>query len=146
MNAIRTVGWAAGFLIVAAGAAAAANPDDINWKSVPTRTLTLLYPGQSTFQWLRSSNHPGAPMVTGGTACLTCHKGQEEKLGNKLVKANALEPSPVEGKNGVIPLVVQIAYDNENAYFRFQWKTRNSYPGEAHPFVRFDGKEWKPYG
>ena len=40
----------------------------------------------------------------------------------------------------------QVAYDNQNAYFRAQWKTRNPYPGEAHPFVRFDGKEWKPYG
>lgn len=31
-------------------------------------------------------------MVTGGGACLTCHKGTEEKLGSKLVKANKLEP------------------------------------------------------
>jgi hypothetical protein len=63
-----------------------------------------------------------------------------------LVKANPLEPTPVAGKNGVIQLNLQIAYDNENAYFRAQWKTRNPYPGEAHPFVRYDGKEWKPYG
>jgi hypothetical protein len=53
---------------------------------------------------------------------------------------------PVEGKNGVIQLSFQVAYDSENAYFRAQWKTRNPYPGEAHPFVRFDGKEWKTYG
>jgi hypothetical protein len=57
-----------------------------------------------------------------------------------------LEPTPVAGKNGVIQLNLQVAYDNENAYFRAQWKTRNPYPGEAHPFVRYDGKEWKPYG
>jgi hypothetical protein len=79
-------------------------------------------------------------------ACVTCHKGQEEKLGNKLVKANKLEPMPVEGKNGFVQLSLQVAYDTGNAYFRAQWKTRNNYPGEAHPFLRFDGKEWKQYG
>jgi hypothetical protein len=57
-----------------------------------------------------------------------------------------LEPTPVAGKNGLIQLNFQVAYDNENAYFRAQWKTRNPYPGDAHQFVRFDGKEWKTYG
>ena len=126
--------------------AAAADPSSINWSGVPERTVTLFYPGQSTYQWLRSAEHPGAPVVAGGNACLTCHKGTEERLGNKLVKANKLEPTPIEGKNGVIPLSLQVAYDNENAYFRFQWKTNAAHPGDAYPFYRFDGKEWKPYG
>ncbi len=125
---------------------AAADPSSINWSGVPARTVTLFYPAQSTYQWLRSAEHPGGPVVAGGGACLTCHKGSEEKLGNKLVKANKLEPTPIEGKNGALPLRVQIAYDNENAYFRFQWKTNAAHPGDAYPFYRFDGKEWKPYG
>ena len=129
-----------------AGPALAVDLATVNWVSVPTKTLTLFYPGQSSYQWLRSSDHPGAQVVTGGGACLTCHKGSEEKLGNKLVKANKLEPTPVEGKNGAIQLSIQVAYDNENAYFRAQWKTRNNHAGEAHQFVRFDGKEWKTYG
>ena len=129
-----------------ASSAYAADPATINWKSVPTKTVTLFYPAQSTYQWLRSASHPGAQIVAGGGACLACHTGTEEKLGNKLVKANPLEPTPVEGKNGVIQLAFQVAYDNENAYFRAQWKTQNNFPGEAHPFARFDGKEWKPYG
>ena len=129
-----------------AGPALAVDPATVNWNSVPTKTLTLFYPAQSSYQWLRSADHPGAQVVTGGGACLTCHKDTEEKLGNKLVKANKLEPTPVEGKNGVIQLSFQVAYDKENAYFRAQWKTRNNYAGDAHPFVRFDGKEWKTYG
>lgn len=127
-------------------AAQAADPESINWKGVPAQTVKLFYPGQSTYQWLRSSEHPGASMVSGGGACVACHKDAEEKLGNNLVKGGKLEPAPVEGKNGVVPVSVQVAYDNENAYFRFQWKTRNNYPGEAYPFIRFDGKEWKNYG
>lgn len=29
---------------------------------------------------------------------------------------------------------------------RFQWQTRNPYPGSAHPHWRFDGAEWKVLG
>jgi len=123
-----------------------ADSGTLDWTRVPTRTLTLFYPAQSSYQWLRSADHPGSSMVAQGTSCVTCHNGQEQKLGDKLVKANKLEPAPVEGKNGTVQLSVQVAYDKESAYFRFQWKTRNPYPGEAYPFLRFDGKEWKPYG
>ncbi len=146
MNTSRLALIAMSIAAMFAGPALAVDPATVNWNSVPTKTVTLFYPGQSAYQWLRSSDHPGAQMVTGGGACLTCHKDTEEKLGNKLVKANKLEPTPVEGKNGVIQLSFQVAYDNENAYFRAQWKTRNNYAGDAHPFVRFDGKQWKTYG
>jgi hypothetical protein len=128
------------------GNALAADPATINWKSVPAKTVTLFYPGQSTFQWLRSAEHPGAGPVSKGEACVTCHKGQEQAKGDKLVKANKLEPTPIDGKNGTVQLSFQVAYDKENAYFRFQWKTKNPYPGEAYPFLRFDGKEWKNFG
>jgi len=143
---VSALSLALGIATLFTGPAAAADPATINWSSIPAKTVTLFYPGQSSYQWLRSPDHPGAQMVNGGGACLTCHTGTEEKLGNKLVKANKLEPTPVDGKNGVIALSFQAAYDSENAYFRFQWKTRNPYPGEAHPFVRFDGKEWKVHG
>ena len=41
---------------------------------------------------------------------------------------------------------MQAAYDDKNAYFRFQWKTQNAFPGTEHQYLRFDGKEWKVYG
>jgi hypothetical protein len=135
------LGISASFSTAQAGDAAA-----IDWNRVSTNTLTLFYPGQSTYQWLRSPGHPGAPLVGSGGACLTCHKGAEEKLGNKLVKGGKLEPTPPAGKNGSLALNVQIAYDEQNAYFRFQWKTKNNYPGDGYPYYRFDGKEWKSYG
>jgi hypothetical protein len=137
---------AAGVAALFPGYAPGKDPGTVDWNSVPTQTLTLFWPAQSSFEWLRSADHPGASMVKTGGPCLTCHKGTEEKLGNKLVKANKLEPMPVEGKNGVVKLGLQIAYDDQNAYFRAQWKTRNNFPGEAHPFLRFDGKQWKQYG
>jgi hypothetical protein len=146
MKTFRLAPIAIGIATLYAGPALAADPAAINWGGVPAKTVTLFYPAQSTYQWLRSADHPGAQLVSGGGACLTCHKDQEEKLGNKLVKANKLEPTPVEGKNGVVQLSFQVAYDNENAYFRAQWKTNGQYPGEAYPMLRFDGKEWKPFG
>jgi hypothetical protein len=146
MKDVRSVLMAAGVAALFPGHLLAGDPAAVDWKSVPSHSLTLFWPGQSSYQWLRSSDHPGAGMVSKGTACLTCHKGKEAKMGNKLVKANKLEPTPVTGKNGVVKLSVQIAYDGDDAYFRARWKTRNKYPGEAHPFLRFDGKQWKQYG
>ncbi|MFA7241747.1 MAG: ethylbenzene dehydrogenase-related protein [Sulfuricellaceae bacterium] len=129
------------------GSALAASSADLDWEKIPGNTLALFYPGQSTYQWLRSPAHKhGNKKLAAGEACLSCHKGEEAELGNGLVKRGILEPMPVEGKNGVIQLGFQVAYDKENAYFRLQWKTRNAYPGEAHPYLRFDGKEWKVFG
>lgn len=146
MNPRLILAASAVFAMIGTSPASAADPATINWASVPSKTLTLFYPAQSTYQWLRSPAHAGAGMVNSGGACATCHNGQEEKLGNKLVKTNPLEPAAPEGKSGTLPLAVQIAYDNEFAYFRFQWKTKNPYPGEAYPMYGYDGKEWKLTG
>jgi len=129
------------------GPASAVDPASIDWSQVPTNAVTLFYPGQSTYQWLRSREHKRADLQTiEGQACVACHKDEERELGELMVKEGRLEPMPVEGKNGVIDLAFQTAYDSENAYFRFQWKTLNDYAGTAHPYYRYDGKEWKAFG
>ncbi|HEY5682866.1 MAG TPA: ethylbenzene dehydrogenase-related protein [Sulfuricaulis sp.] len=135
-----------GIAALAAGPALAANPDKIDWAKVPTSTVPLFYPGQSSYEWVRGSTHPGAALVKTNVACIMCHAGKEKTMGDKLVKAGPLEPMPVKGKNGSIDLQVQVAYDAENAFFRFQWKTLNPFPGSEHQYLRFDGKEWKVYG
>jgi hypothetical protein len=96
---------------------------------------------------LLSSDHKGADTeVAQGESCVSCHEGEEEETGDLIASGSRLEPTPVEGKHGTVDLAVQVAFDDENAYFRFQWRTRNPFPGEAHPFLRFDGREWKQYG
>jgi len=134
-----------GLSVIAAAPAMAADPAKINWSKVPVATVTLFYPGQSSYEWLRS-DHPGAKAVMDGQACIACHKGQEKAKGDKLVKGGPLEPMPVKGKNGTVNLKFQAAYDAKNAYLRFQWKTLNAYPGSEHQYLRFDGKEWKVLG
>jgi hypothetical protein len=121
----------------------------INWSAVPAAKLTLFYPGQSSYEWVRSDAHQGAAYkVKQGAACVSCHDedGAEKELGAVLVKAGRLEPTPVAGKRGSVDLAVQAAYDDKNAYFRLQWKTANPYPGTEHQYLRFDGHEWKVYG
>ncbi|MBT4933517.1 MAG: hypothetical protein HOJ87_10875 [Rhodospirillaceae bacterium] len=142
----RTV-LAIGIAAFLTGPAFAGDPAAVDWSNVPTQDIKLFWPGQSTYQWLRSPAHKRADLQTKeGQACVACHKGEEDEIGNKLVGGHDLEPMPVEGKNGVIDLKFQVAYDKQDAYFRFQWKTLNDYAGTAHPYYRFNGKEWKAYG
>jgi len=132
-----------------AGPALAADPAAIDWSKVPTVKVPLFFPGQSSYEWLRSDAHKGAVKeVTRGDTCTSCHdeEGAEKDIGNKLVKGGRLEPMPVTGKDGYKDLAVQAAFDDKNAYLRFQWKTLNNFPGSEHQYLRFDGKEWKVYG
>ena len=135
--------------VFASGHATAADPAKINWSKIPVTTVALFYPGQSSLEWLVSDAHEGAgKSVKAGKACTSCHdeKDAEKELGEKLVKAGPLEPMPVAGKEGYKDLKVQAAFDDKNAYLRFQWKTQNAYPGTEHQYLRFDGKEWKVWG
>ena len=137
--------WLLGLSALFAAPAMAVDAAKIDWSRIPATSVVLFYPGQSSYEWLRT-DHPGAKAVLDGQACITCHKGQEKAKGDKLVKGGPLEPAPVKGKNGSVDLKVQAAYDAKNAYFRFQWKTLNPYPGSEHQYLRFDGKEWKVFG
>jgi len=143
---MRKIALVMGLAALAGGPALAADPATIDWTKVPVSTVTLFYPGQSSYEWLRTDKHPGAKLVLDGKACTTCHTGKEKAMGDKLVKGGPLEPMPVKGKNGSVDFKVQVAYDAKNAYFRTQWKTQNPFPGTEHQYLRFDGKEWKVYG
>ena len=119
----------------------AAPPAD--WSQIPTKTVKLFYPGQSSYQWLRSPAHKRAhKKVLRGDSCISCHEGEEADIGDLIVAGKKLEPAPIPGKNGVIDLKVQAAYDSKNLYLRFQWPTNMARPGQMHNYLRFDGKKW----
>jgi len=123
------------FTALIAGPALAADPATIDWSKIPTVKVPLFYPGQSSYEWLRSDAHKGAVKeVKRGDACTKCHDepGEEHDIGSKLVKGGRLEPVPVKGKDGYKDLTVQAAFDSKNAYLRFQWKTLNNFPGSEH--------------
>jgi ethylbenzene dehydrogenase len=138
-----------GILACVAVPAMAADPATIDWAKIPSTSVMLFYPGQSSYEWLGGNDHgkgKGAKAAREGASCIKCHEGDERAMGERIVKGGPLEPTPIKGKNGALELKVQAAYDAKNAYFRFQWKTQNSYPGTEHQYLRFDGKEWKVYG
>lgn len=149
MNSLGTGAIGASIVLLAATFTStpvwSAPPSD--WSSIPATAVKLFYPGQSSYQWLRGPGHKRADnKVIEGDSCVSCHEGEEEDMGKVIVSGETLEPHPLEGKQAVIDLDVQAAYDGDNAYFRFQWKTRNAFPGIAHPHWRFDGQEWKVMG
>ncbi|MDP1702749.1 MAG: ethylbenzene dehydrogenase-related protein [Aestuariivirga sp.] len=119
----------------------------VDWAAIPARMVMLFYPGQSSYQWLRGTDHPaGMAAVAGGTPCSACHRGQEAALGERIVAGGSLEPDPIAGKRGAIELRVQAAYDNERLYLRLQWPTQSDRPGQVHDFLRYDGQSWAPFG
>lgn len=129
------------------GNSALADVANINWSAAPAKTITLFYPGQSSYEWLRSSKHKRANnKVVQGDACLSCHEGEEADIGNLIVSGKRLEPNPIPGKEGVKDLKVQALHDSEYLYFRFQYKTQLNREGRMHNMIRYDGKEWQWYG
>ena len=132
----------------------ATGPQAINWDKVPVTKVALFYPGQSSYQWLRdeTKHKSAAQEVVRGDKCTSCHDDETEEAtqGAKILSGtHPLEPhaAALKGKNGHIDMTVQAAYDDKNAYLRFQYKTNNKvHPGNDYPGYRFDGKEWKSYG
>lgn len=140
---------ALGLTVFGMGSAAAADPAKIDWSKIKATSIPLFYPGQSSYEWLRSDAHKGANKeVKRGDSCVSCHDEEdaEKDLGEKLVKGGPLEPMPIKGKSGFKDLSVQAAFDAKNMYLRYEWKTDNPYPGTEHQYLRFDGKEWKVWG
>lgn len=100
----------------------------------PSRKITVFYPGSSGMEWvLKGTEHGGAKAVKKNETCVSCHveekSGKEEapEIGQKIVsgeksKNTVLEPEPIKGKPGSIPVTVQAAHDGSNLYLRFSWK------------------------
>lgn len=133
---------------VTAGFAApvdAAMPSD--WSAIPSKTVKLFYPGQSSIEWLLSPAHKRAnTKVAKGDSCVSCHEGEETEMGGKTVSGKKLEPAPIPGKDAVKDLTVQAAHDADYLYFRFQWKSQLNREGRMHDMMRYDGKAWSFYG
>ncbi|HHH39907.1 MAG TPA: cytochrome C552 [Sedimenticola sp.] len=137
---------AAGAAAGGAAAAAAAGAGQvrgfgIDWTDVPSREITLFYPGQTSMEWVMNGrDHGGArPFMKGGDRCFTCHDKETADMGEKMVTGKKAEPTPIPGKRGSIPVSVQAAYDADNLYLRFEWEGTDHVPV---PFV--DGGKMDP--
>lgn len=96
----------------------------LDWAGVPAKDVLLTYPGQTSWEWvLTPADHEGAQKFRGGKDCRSCH--DDEALtegGNEVAKGGKLEPAPIAGKPGTLPIKVQVAHDGSKLYFRLRWK------------------------
>jgi len=124
-----------------AATTATASGFGIDWGDVPEREITLLYPGQTSMEWVMNGrDHGGArPFMKGGDRCFDCHDKEAADMGEKMVTGQKAEPTPIPGKRGSIPVKVQAAHDDANLYLRFEWEGTDHVPV---PFV--DGGKMDP--
>lgn len=108
-------------LVLAGGMGSAlAAPD---WSKATVKKITVFYPGVSAMEWItKGVDHGGAKALRKGESCAGCHDEEAADIGRKIVSGEKLEPHPIKGKAGSIPVTVQAAYDASNVYLRFQWK------------------------
>ena len=119
MNKLMTLSALGTVLALGAGSAFAA-PD---WSKVPSRTITVFYPGVSPIEWItKGTEHGGAKGLKKGETCAGCHDEETADMGVKMVTGQKIEPKPIKGKAGSIPVAVQAAFDANNLYLRFSWK------------------------
>ena len=98
----------------------AAPPD---WGKVPATKITVFYPGVSPLEWItKGTEHGGARALRNGESCAGCHNEEAADMGKKMASGQKLEPKPIKGKAGAIPVSVQASNDGANLYMRFSWK------------------------
>ncbi len=119
---------ALGLLLAGGMGVAQAAPD---WGKVPSKKITVFYPGVSPMEWVtKGVEHGGARALKKGETCAGCHDEEAADMGKKIVSGEKIEPTPIKGKAGSIPVTVQAAYDAANVYLRFQWKDPAASGGE----------------
>lgn len=94
----------------------------IDWAKVPGKTITLLYPGQASWEWaLSKDEHSAAPKFREGKNCKACHQKEEEQMGKAMASGQRNEKKPIPGKRGSVPLDVRFAHDGQKLYVRLEW-------------------------
>jgi cytochrome c-type protein NapC len=108
---------------------------ELDWSKVPVKQVKVFYPGQASWDFLRGADHgTGAAAVrTIKKACVECHvsdAGEYDVNADKIItgellrdKSKApLEPQGMAGAPGFKDVAMQVAYDANNLYLRFQWQ------------------------
>jgi len=124
---MKKIAFAVVTALVAGGAVA--NPD---WSKVAPVKMTLFYPGQSSLEWVMDkAEHSAVPdIVEKKRSCAKCHTGDANEVGDKIVKGApagnkkaSIEPKPIAGKAGHVPVELQTTHDGSKIYFRLTWNS-----------------------
>lgn len=104
----------------------AAPPAD--WSSVASTEITVFYPGVSPMEWITGDlrvdrvRHGGGRAFKQGDSCAECHSDEAHEMGDRIVSGEKLEPTPIAGKAGFVPVTVQATHDGEMLYLKFSWQ------------------------
>ena len=121
MNKLLPIASAVSLALAAMGAAHSAPPD---WSKVPAKKFIVFYPGVTPIEWItKGGDHSGARGLKKGESCTSCHEEELADVGKKIASGEKLEPKPIKGKAGSVPVNVQAANDGTNLYLRFEWKS-----------------------
>ena len=125
----------------ASGGTQTAAADSGDWSNVPATDVVLFYPGQASLEWtFNGKDHGGGRAVRRvGDRCAECHGNEQADMGAKIVTGEKVEPSPIAGKRGDIPMTVQAKHDGSDLVLRFQWPDTGHTPA---PFA--DGGKMDP--
>jgi hypothetical protein len=147
MDAKSRFACAAVLASLASNPAWSADASKVNWPDVPKSEIMLFYPGQVSYEFVKSKEHgkggKGAKGLQEGRACTRCHENEEAELGDRIVSGKEFEPQPVAGKRGSIKVSVQAAYDAENLYLKVFWPAKEA--GAFHEYVVYKDGKWENY-
>ncbi len=121
-------------LLAVPAVALAAPPAD--WSKVAATDIVLFYPGVSPMEWITGdvrierARHGGGRAFKQGDSCVACHGDEAAEMGQKMATGEKLEPTPIPGKSGSIPVKVQAAHDGDMLYLKFSWKQPPASQGE----------------
>jgi hypothetical protein len=99
----------------------------VDWASVPGNEVVLLYPGQTSLEWVMTqADHSGATKFREGKNCHECHDNTDAKaMGPKMASGSKAEPTPIPGKPGFIDATVKVAHDDKNFYVHLDFAPGN---------------------
>jgi hypothetical protein len=115
-------------LCLANAPALTAEPD---WGKLEPTELMLFYPGVASIEWVLGDiridreRHSGARTFRMGDRCIECHLEDVDELieiGDAIASGELLEPNPIEGKPGTIPVTVKAAFNDDTLYLQFSWQ------------------------
>ncbi len=128
--------------VVGVGASAGSANIDVDWTKSSSKDIEVFYPGTASIEWILGRNHGGKRAFTKGDRCIECHEEEVSDLGRLIVSGESekeLEPTPIAGKRGSIPVTIDSLHDQEYLYLRFSWPDTDHV---AVPFV--DGGKMDP--
>lgn len=127
----------------AAAVAPAAQPAGmpaVDWSKASEKTVTLFYPGQTSWEWINNGpDHGGARAFKKGEKCSGCHEGEQESMGTKMATGQKAETAPIPGKPPAVKMTVRATHDAENLYMQFSWAA-----GPHTPAPSADGGKMDP--